>query len=287
MITDEKRWRIIQNALHEKQLEKAFALLRGEGIEPLLIKGWAAVRYYPQDERRYLGDIDLCIAPEQFEKALKLFRKDQSGIPADIHKGLRHYDTLPFEDLIGRSKLVKLGESDIRVPSDEDHIRVLAVHWLNDGGAYKEKLKDIHFTLESRAEDFDWKRCLDTVDERRRRWIVCALLLSHKYLGTGIENTPLDKEKELPRWLVRAVEREWANPVRLRPVLTIFQSPKNLWQQFRKRIPPNPVQATIELGGDFDRYPRAMYQTADVFYRIYTTFKRKRTVSLTRKLGEE
>jgi hypothetical protein len=287
MNTDEERWLIIQTALHQKFLEESFAILRREGIEPMLIKGWAAVRHYPENERRYPGDIDLCIYPEQYENTVRLFKTEGRSIPVDIHKGLRHLDTLPMDELMERSKLVRLGETDIRVLSDEDHLRVLCVHWLNDGGAYKEKLKDIHFAVEDRAGDFDWDRCLNVVPERRRRWIACAILLSHKYLGTNIMDTPLALEKPLPGWVIKAVEKEWADPVRLQPIVSIYEGPKKLWQQFRKRVPPNPVQATVELGGDFDRYPRTVYQTADIFYRIFTTIKRKRTVSMVRQLKDD
>ncbi|HEV7645458.1 MAG TPA: nucleotidyltransferase family protein [Pyrinomonadaceae bacterium] len=284
MVDDDKRWVIIQTTLHKDHLERVFKLLRGGGVEPLLIKGWAAVRHYPEGEGRTPGDLDLCVSPAQFEKAIKILKALEISIPVDIHLGLRHLDTLPLEKLLERSELIRVGESDIRILCDEDHLRVMAVHWLNDGGAYREKLKDIHFAVEDRAEDFDWDKCLNAVDVRRRRWIVCAILLSHKYFGTKIENTPIAGEKELPRWLIRAIEKEWASPVRLQPVTSIFIDPKRLWQQFRKRVPPNPLQATIELGGDFDRYPRAIYQTADIFYRIFATRKRLRIVSRIRKI---
>jgi len=279
MTTDEKRWQILQIALQEKQVEQAFDLFRGAGIEPILIKGWAAVRHYPENEKRLPGDVDLCIDPVQFDDAIDLLKKDQSGLPVDLHLGLRQLDSLSFAEASARSKTVRLGAADIRVLCDEDHLRVLCVHWLNDGGAYREKLKDIHFAVENRAEDFDWNKCLNVVDKKRRRWVACAILLAHKYLGTKIDDTPLVSEKELPGWLVRAVEKEWRDPVRLKP----FTGRKQFWQQLRKRIPPNPVQATVELGGDFDRLPRFFYQTADIFYRILLSSRRRKAVAKIRR----
>jgi hypothetical protein len=279
MITDEKRWRIIQTALHEKQLEQAFGTFRAAGIEPILIKGWAALRHYPENEKRYPGDIDLSIDPAQFEDAIEVFKNDPNSLPIDLHKGLRQMDTLPYADTAARSKLIRLGATDIRVLCDEDHLRVMCVHWLNDGGAYREKLKDIHFAVENRAEDFDWDRCLNAVDKKRRRWVACAILLAHKYLGTKIDDTPLAAEKELPRWLVKAIEKEWRDPVRL----TWMIDRKQIWQQLRKRIPPNPLQATVDLGGDFDRLPRIFYQTGDIFYRLLLSSRRRRMVAKTRR----
>jgi hypothetical protein len=279
MKTDEQRWKILQTALHEKQLEQAFALFRGADVEPVLIKGWAALRFYPADDKRYPGDIDLCVEPEKYSGAMELLKNEGGALPIDLHKGLRHLDTLPFSNLFSNSKLLKLGETGIRVLRDEDHLRILCVHWLNDGGAYKEKLKDIHYAVENRDADFDWDRCLNANGKKRRRWIACAILLANKYFGTSIEDTPLASEKELPNWLVKAVEKEWANPVRLASMDTFLHDRKGFWQQLKKRFPPNAAQATIEMEGDFDRLPRIFYQIADMFSRVLPSIKRFRAVS--------
>ncbi len=276
--TDDTRWRILQTALHEKQLEQAFALFRAAGIEPVLIKGWAALRFYPDDDKRYPGDIDLCVALEDYSHAVEILKNDQGFLPVDLHRGLRHLDAVPFRDLISHSKIIKLGETNIRLLRDEDHLRVLCVHWLNDGGAYRDKLKDIHYAVENRAPDFDWDRCLNTAGKRRRRWAVCAILLAHKYFATKIDDIPIGAEKELPLWLVRAVEKEWRSPVRLKPLELFLRDPKGLWQQLRKRMPPNALQATIEMEGDFDRMPRIFYQILDTVMRISPSLKRIRNL---------
>lgn len=281
--TDDTRWRLLQTALHEKQLEQAFALFRAAGIEPVLIKGWAALRFYPGEDKRYPGDIDLCVAPEDYPGAVEILKNDQGFLPVDLHKGLRHLDILPFRDLISHSKMIKLGETNIRILRDEDHLRVLCVHWLNDGGAYRNKLKDIHYAVENRAPDFDWDRCLNTAGARRRRWVICAILLAHKYFATKIDDTPIGAEKELPLWLVKAVEKEWRSPVRLKPLELFLRDPKGLWQQLRKRMPPNALQATIEMEGEFDRMPRIYYQILDTLFRIAPSLKRIRNLIGTEK----
>lgn len=277
MSTDEKRWQLIQTALHKKQLEQAFALFRGAGIEPVLIKGWAAVRFYPEDNQRYLGDIDLCVAPEDFSLATETLKNDPGSLPVDLHNGLRHLDSVPFRELMSYSKVIRLGETDVRVLCDEDHLRVLCIHWLNDGGAYREKLKDIHYAVENRRADFNWDRCLNIVNKKRRRWTVCAILLAHKYFATKIDDTPIADEKELPKWLIKAVEKEWAHPVRLQPLVFFLKDRASFWQQLKKRIPPNPIQATIEMGGDFDSRYRVHYQLLDIFSRIFYSIKKWRT----------
>ncbi len=100
-----------------------------------------------------------------------------------------------------------------------------------------------------------------------------------------IDDTPVAAEKELPGWLIRAIEKEWRDPVRLKPIETHLRERKLFWQQLRKRFPPNPVQATIEMEGDFDRLPRILYQTGDMFFRILPSLKRFRTLFGSRNTG--
>lgn len=271
--TDEKRWSALQLALHEQQLERSFSMFRSGRFEPILIKGWAANRSYPDDVKRFPGDIDLCVEPERYQEALAWQDANAGSLPIDLHEGFRHFDTVSYTDLFSHSQLVKLNDTDIRILSDEDHLRVLAVHWLTDGGAYKEKLKDIHYAVENRRADFDWDRCLNAAGEKRRRWVICAILLANRYFGTDISDTPVENER-LPEWVVRTVEKEWANDVRLKPLKLFMKDPRGLWRQIRKRIPPNALQATITLEGDFDKKPRIYYQTISIFARIIPSIKR-------------
>ena len=58
-MNDELRWYLLTSKKFERQIADAFTLFRKEGIEPLLIKGWAAARYYPADKPRFFGDVDI------------------------------------------------------------------------------------------------------------------------------------------------------------------------------------------------------------------------------------
>lgn len=49
-------------------------MLAREGIPCVVLKGAAAARYYPQPEYRCMGDIDLIVRPEDFDRALALFQ---------------------------------------------------------------------------------------------------------------------------------------------------------------------------------------------------------------------
>jgi hypothetical protein len=43
------RWNKLQNRLAEVSIANAFVKLRGAQIEPILIKGWAISRLYPEN----------------------------------------------------------------------------------------------------------------------------------------------------------------------------------------------------------------------------------------------
>jgi hypothetical protein len=151
----------------------------------------------------------------------------------------------------------------------------LCIHWLNDGGAVKERLWDIYYAVENRTPDFDWDRCLKTVDQKRRKWIVCAIGLAHLYLGLDLKNTPIAAEAEqIPGWIIKTVDKEWADEIRLKSLVISLSNRKEFFQQIKKRFPPNPIQATIDVEGEFNNYPRIFYQVADIFIRIKPSLQR-------------
>lgn len=266
----DRRWNLIQFKLQEHKIVKTFELFREHNIEPVLIKGWAAARNYPDREARVFVDTDICVAPADFGKAQKVLDGIRArNLTVDLHSGLRHLDTVEWNNLFANTELIREGEVGVRLLRPEDHLRILCVHWLNDGGARKERLWDIFYAVENRPYGFDWDRCLNVVDEKRRKWIICAIGLAHKYLGLELGDTPVAAEAELiPKWLVRAVEKEWADDVRLKPLQSCLSDRKEFFLQLKKRFPPNPIQATIETGGKFDDKPRIFYQLEDIFLRI-------------------
>jgi hypothetical protein len=274
----DRRWYLIQYKSQEYKIVKTIEFFRKNNIEPILIKGWAAARYYPQKEERLFLDIDICVAPDVFKQAEEVFadcNKEGAGLMIDLHNGLRHLDTVEWDDLFENTELVKLEASNIRVLRAEDHLRVLCVHWLNDGAAVKERLWDIYYAVENRAPDFDWDRCLNTVNRKRRKWIVCAIGLAHLYLGLDLKNTPIAAEAgQIPKWVIKTVEKEWADENRLKRLQDCLSDRKEFFLQLKKRFPPNPIQATVEVGGEFDDKPRIFYQAADIFIRIKPSLQR-------------
>lgn len=275
-VTDELRWNLLQRKAQELKIRRAFCLFRENGIEPVLIKGWAAGMFYPPSHIRLSIDMDLSVPDSDFDAAEAIARSASSeGLAIDLHRELRHLDRVEWDDLFENSILIKIDEYPIRVLRAEDNLRVLCVHWLTDGGCNKERLWDIYYITENRPVDFDWDRFLGPVTERRRRWLVCTLGLAEKYLGLNLDNTPISAEaRDLPQWLTRTVEKEWATETKHLPLEVAVADPKMLLKQIGKRIRPNPIWATVEMEGSFDAKTRIFYQVGSIFKRSKPVLRR-------------
>lgn len=260
--TEDIRWYRLRSKVHEDRIKRVFTLFRAEGVEPVLIKGWVAALSYPVEVPRHFNDTDIAVSPIDYEKALQVCSLDEAQrMGIDLHRGLRHLDSLTWSDLFENSRLISLDEVEIRVLRPEDHLRLMCVHWLTDGGAYKHRLWDIYYAVANRAADFDWARCLDVVSSTRRKWIIYTIGVAHKYFGLDIDDLPFkDEACQVPKWMTKCIESEWTSDIRLEPVAAQLHSTKRLLQQIWKRIPPNPIRATIELEGDLDARTRVSYQ---------------------------
>ena len=263
------------NKVWEARLAKVWNQLDQAGFHPILIKGWVAAQNYPNPFEREYVDIDLMFETGEFREVTEYVKTHPLEALVDFHRGARHLDELAFEDLYKNSILKECGQTKIRVLCAEDHLRILCVHWLNDGGVDSKRLEDIYFAVKNHPADFDWERCLNIVSPKRKKWVVCAIVLAHKYLDLKIEEIPLSaKDKELPKWLTKTVEKEWQSGIRLKPLQNVLHQRTEFWEQLQKRFLPNPIQATIETGGAFDNKPRIIYQLADILKRAYQSLKR-------------
>jgi hypothetical protein len=275
-MTDELRWNLLALKKAEKLILEAFRVFRQHDIEPILIKGWAAARYYPPDVPRFFVDTDLGVAAADFEKARSLIDTPDAQVKGiDLHCELRSLDTLEWTELLSRSELVPVEGGDIRVLSPEDHLRVLCVHWLINGGEDRSRLYDVVYAVANRPPTFDWSKCVDVVDPNRRGWIVSTIGLAHRYLGLDLDGIPFaDEARDLPAWLTECVERGWAADTRLRGLDESISDRRMFLRQIGQRIPPNPIQSTVFCEGKFDDKPRIGYQIRDIFGRLVPSIRR-------------
>lgn len=264
----------LQAAIHEREIEGVIKLLRQAGVDPILVKGWSVARHFPEPALRPYGDIDLFVRPDEFSVAKDVLQSpDGRKYFVDLHEGSAHLDDQPLDDLYARSKILELGRERVRVLSDEDHLRVLCVHFLQHGAWRPAALCDIGLMVEeSQSGNFDWELCL-TNNQRRAKWITCTVGLAHHLLGANIKDSPIaERALQLPRWLVPAVLKEWENPVSINhvvppPLSKRLKHPLETLRAIRKRWPPNPVQATIDLNGPFNEWPRLIFQVGDYMQR--------------------
>ena len=259
-------------ALHERSLKQVIPLLRGHGVEPVLVKGWAIARRYPEPWLRPYTDIDLCLMPDQYATAKDVLNcPENQGYDVDLHPGFGKFYERQAEEIFSRTQLVRLGDVEVRVLSAEDDLRFLCMHMLRHGANRPSWLVDIAALLEARGEAFDWDLCL-TGSRRQADWVACAIGLAQQLLGADVEGTPVaGRANNLPRWLTPAVVEEWSKPYHMPAQLAVYlrhpvRQVRKLLAELRQHW-PNPIEATMTLEGPFNKMPRLPFQVGHIFSR--------------------
>ena len=263
----------LESRLNKSKIETVFALFRSFAIEPILIKGWAAARYYPEQGLRPYGDIDICVRPQEFQTAARaLTSLDPLRFKLDLHSGFAKFGIRHEEELFTRSQLVPIGETDVRILGVEDHLRVVCFHLMREGAWRPLWLVDVAAALESQPRDFDWNYCLG--EKRQAAPVVTAIGLAQQLLGAEVEGMPEAQcSRKKPRWLIPTVLNEWGSPAPSMtsrhevPMLGHLRRRKDLLQGLRHRW-PNPIEATTTMNGPFNNLPRLPFQITNSFVRI-------------------
>ncbi|HVS82092.1 MAG TPA: nucleotidyltransferase family protein [Pyrinomonadaceae bacterium] len=265
----------LQANIQQTKVQKIFRLMRAAGVEPILLKGWAIARLFPQPALRPYGDIDLFVRPQDCGIAKRVIESEAArGCWVDLHAGISELADSSAEELFARSKLVWCGEVQVRVPGGEDHFALLAIHLLKHGAWRPTWLCDLGLLLESMPNDFDWDLCLGK-NKRRANWILSAIGLAHELVGAEISNEQIDaRAREIPAWLARSVLKEWETPFAIdqppmshrAPMRSYLRHPRGLLSDLAHRW-PNPILATVSVKGKFNRWPRLPYQLGNCLVR--------------------
>jgi hypothetical protein len=269
-LKEASRLQLLHSAVHERDLQRAFKLLDENGVDAILIKGWAASRLYPEPGMRPPGDIDLFVRSAHRAEAERALAS--TGLWVDLHGGNGEEFGLEFDEVFERSELIHLDGAKVRVPSREDHLRIVCLHMLRHGAWRPLWLCDVAAAVENSAEEIEWARVLG-FERRSAEWVLSAIELASELLGARVENVP-GKRTRVPRWLVAAVVRQWATPFAIQqapqkyqaPMRKYLRDPRGFFRDLAKRW-PDPITATIRTRGPFNQLPRWPFQVGDFIIR--------------------
>ena len=274
------RLHALQSAIHERDIGSALTLLRSADIEPILVKGWAVARLYPDAGLRPYGDLDLCVATNQYHAAGTALKKDvDKPYQVDLHRGFKTLDHESWDELSARSQLVKLGDVQVRVLCAEDHLRVLCFHFLREGAWRPLWLCDIAVALETRPPDFDWNLFAGRKDHRRK-WFACAIALADRLLGASMDGVPETlRARQLPSWFLPGVLKEWElrsmSHRHTTPMNSAWRAPAHTLKLESLRAHwPNAIEATIGVNGPFNEMPRLPFQLGNCAVRTIEFLRR-------------
>lgn len=202
---------------HERDIVTVVSLLRREGIEPVLVKGWAIARHYPEPGLRPYGDIDLCVSPTQFAQASQVLKRSESlaGPFVDLHCGFsgigvgkrllfsapRHAQR-EWEELYSRTSLsqVQRPKSNVYLPGED------VEHCTLDIGQQPANSEDLFSARVLSDEDHLRILCLHLLRSgvRRPSWLCDVAVMLRRQTADGRrpekQSPTLDSQKDIGHW---------------------------------------------------------------------------------------
>jgi hypothetical protein len=247
-----------------------------------VVKGWTAARLYAEAGLRPYGDLDLCVAPDQYGAARAALDDAVPTVDVDLQHGLRinsrAVPELPdFDEARARASHLALDGLDLVVLSPEDHLALSSVHLLSHGVWRPLWLCDVAAALERMPDRFDWGRCL-LRNHRLAMWVRATVWLAERLLGARPSHPPPGAYRP-PRWLERAVLRQWSLPRTIYPGDLIdspaasFLRPRRAARLVRAHW-VDPVTATMFPGASLNALPRPLYQVRFVAWKAARFLRR-------------
>ena len=250
-LRDNFRHNVLDAAVWEADFHKFMGLVRSLGVEALLLKGWSVARLYPAAGLRPCGDIDLCVRPDQLPAAISVLTAAGGRVGfVDLHAGVADLEDRTWDQVVRRSRLVRLSDTDVRILGAEDQLRHLCLHLLRHGAWRPLWLCDVAVVLESLPPAFDWEYCLRG-DARLSQWVLCVLGLACRLLGARLNDSAIAaRAAKLPRWLPETVLSSWGAAERITefpPLVSYLRQPLGLWKWARHRLTAQPDRGALQV----------------------------------------
>jgi hypothetical protein len=268
------RFHSLQAALHERDILRAVTALRSAGIEPLLFKGWATARWYPEPGLRPYGDVDLWVPPGRRAAARAVLdAASDEGCTADLHEELHEgipalHGDRAWHELWVRSVDVRVGGLTVRALGPADEVRALCLHLLGHGAWRALWMCDLGALLETRPSGLDWDAVL-AGPRRRARWIACALRVAEHLLDVPLGDAPAAVRRAVPPpWIEATVLRQWGIGFRHHePLLFHLRQRSDILRTIRQGW-PDPIMASVGMNAPFNHLPRLPVQLAHCASRM-------------------
>lgn len=269
----------LRAAIGSRQLTELAHALRSAGVRPLLFKGWAAARLYAEPDLRPFGDVDLCVEPEHRDVAFEVISAlaGASGAPVDLHVSFPDLPDRSLNEIFARGRPVAVGNAGIDVLCPEDHLRCVAVHFFRHGATRPLSLCDVGAAMESTPSNFDWEYCLHG-NARLTNHVVLALKLASELLGARpVTAARVGDTEGLPRWLIRAVLRQWGSTSYdsyvNRPLVEYLRRPHEVMPALRRRW-PSAILLTVDRHAPIGVFPPLWMQARTVVERALSFARR-------------
>lgn len=234
----------------DADLARLWPILEGAGIMPLLGKGPAVALAYPERILRPFSDLDVYVPDAQFLRTRALV--DRAGlqhITVDLHRGASHVSDIPFERLRDCADTMRVMDVDVRVMSTPHHLRLVALHALNEGLIRPLWLADVACLLRRDGATLHWTM-FDEGDAWGARWARVALTLARDILGEDLSSTPLGSTPA-PAWAETAVLRTWGRQQQAKGARTAMGSrgrSLRAWVDGLIERWPTPIEAVAGVG---------------------------------------
>jgi len=271
-LRDAFRTELVRAALNTRHVAKVVGEMRASAIDTILLKGWSVAMSYADPDLRPLGDIDLLVRQSDGVRAQATAAAFAAHRPhIDLHTSLLDLTDRTVADLFTRSRVIPLGEVDVRVLCPEDQFRHLCLHFFRHAGSRPLWLCDIAATLEAMTQEFDWELCLGG-DALLSERVVASVGLAQMLLDAR-PACPLPSRwaRRVPAWLSRAVLTSWGtrfDPRVYRPTAMSLslRAPGEIVPALLRRW-PNPLEATVQRAAHLTGMWRPVVQLHEAIVR--------------------